>query len=441
MIRTFCLLIASLFFAMLAPAAAADISLPQVLVDAMRVLPEKTGPADAIAIVNQYIAANPNDGKGYAVRCSATSLALERARKNSKTALSDCQKAIQLSPKSTFAHLVYADILYDSGSLSDSIPQYSAAIDLGLTTHGVFRKRCDAYRRTGKLDAALQDCQRQVALTPGDFASQLALGMIQIARSNNSTAVATLNCAIHLNPNNILVLYWRGIAYARLDKNAEADADFSAALAQGDQSPDTYYERGLVREKLGRTAAAIADIILAGVMYERDGLTKQAATARAALATLQGAPPVQPTPDTRGMDYTFTAADMRQLIKGYQAALSDKNSNVTLSISELSPVKMPAYNPTWNLTNATLDASGKAHISITFATTLGKRKFADAITHGLLLGLAASGYAGPHFKKAYDNMLTADTSLGANAPDPFLNRRKLANILVQIFNKLKDESK
>jgi tetratricopeptide (TPR) repeat protein len=289
-----------------------------LLIFALRVLPagaQATLPADlesilqasttgenlnqALAAANAYIAVHPNDGNGFAVRCEVGVALVEQHAGDVKAVLSDCGRALALAPQSAFAHYAAADVFYNGGYFKASLDQYNQAIVLGETGRGIFWKRCDAERRLGRLDDALTDCNKQVTLTPGDPFARYARGRLEVARQAYAAAVADLGAALS-NPQRPFVVdayYWRGTAYASLGEYAAADADLSSAIARGDMSPDTYFQRAQVREHLGREAEAQADLQKAADGYRAAGLDGRAAAAEAMLRVPQNVTaPASPSP-------------------------------------------------------------------------------------------------------------------------------------------------
>lgn len=233
--------------------------------------------------VDAYVAAHPHDGNGFALQCAIDESSALSHGLDVLAVVPECQRALALAPQSAFANYVTGDALYDAGSVAESIPYYSKAIDLGVS-YGVFWKRCDAYRRTGDLTSAFADCKKQLALTPNDFHALYGYGHLQYARAQYADAITNLSLALAINPNDINALYWRGMAYASLGKFAPAEADFTRCIALGDQAADTYFERGQVRRNLGKNSEGIADLQEALKIYRAHGMTEQANRVEAILS-------------------------------------------------------------------------------------------------------------------------------------------------------------
>lgn len=236
--------------------------------------------------LDQYVTAHPDDGNAAAVRCAVEHRVAMNQRQSLADAIEDCRKAVALAPQSSLTHLTLADALYDSGQIAASLPEYSSAIDLGETRFGIFWRRCDANRRTGNLDAALSDCNRQVQLTPALFQAVYARGVLYVFRKDYPNAIVDLTAAISEKGDDINALYWRGLAYLGIGNAANAEVAFTTCITLGDRAPDTIYYRGLARRALGKTSDAISDLTQAVNEYQAAGMTEQANRAKQVLSQL-----------------------------------------------------------------------------------------------------------------------------------------------------------
>jgi tetratricopeptide (TPR) repeat protein len=237
-----------------------------------------------VAAADAYVAAHPDDGNGFAVRCGFESAVSNDERQRQK-ALADCKTALQLAPQSGFVHYEYADVLYDDEQWTDSLKEYTAALELGETGRGIYWKRCDAYRRTGDLDAALHDCDAEVART-GSFYGYYTRGRLNVERKDYAHAIQDLTTALASMPQSINALYWRGTAYLQSSDPQKADRDFTQAIALGDTSPDTYYWRGWARLNLHEKAKTREDWETALKGYRESGMPFQAGQVQALLTKI-----------------------------------------------------------------------------------------------------------------------------------------------------------
>jgi Flp pilus assembly protein TadD len=81
------------------------------------------------------------------------------------------------------------------------------------------------------------------------------------ATSGDSNAgLAYCNKALELRPNQASILDSRGLLFLRLNQNAEAKADFDAALTTQPKLAGSLFARGVAKRRLGDTASGDADI-------------------------------------------------------------------------------------------------------------------------------------------------------------------------------------
>lgn len=65
----------------------------------------------------------------------------------------------------------------------------------------------------------------------------------------------------------------RGIAKIALDDFKGAIHDFTSAIDQAPECAEAYYNRGLVQDYFGDSAAATEDLLIAKDLFEKQGIT------------------------------------------------------------------------------------------------------------------------------------------------------------------------
>ncbi len=423
-----------------APALGATV-LPPDLLAALQMGGSAAALAKALSIADAYIAAHPQDGVGYSARCEIRArIAEEDASANASAALADCQRAVQLSPNVAFTHSAYGDYLYDAGSYPDALAQYTAAVSLGQTDFGIFWKRCDALRRVGRLADALDDCNKQIELTPNDGVAYYTRGRLEAAQANYQGAISDLTIALRAPnmPFAIDALYWRGVSYESLRNYVLADDDFTAAIGRGDGSPDTYFQRAQALQALNRPSEAAADLKKASDGYRAAGLPDRTAALQSILSNAQSGGSANASGTTFQFEsFTFDATEVAKLFDGLRAALDPKDKSIHLNMVVASPSQMPAYETTWHYAGVQVNPDGTPTITLLFAGSASKQDLITGVEAGTFLGLAQSGYAGTKWKAAYDAVAAADARLGSNAADPFQNRRTFALQLAALYERLR----
>ena len=355
----------------------------------MKIMVKFAGPQE-LGRVNGYIANHPQDGDGYAMRCSiAAQIGDMNDASISPEGLADCKKAIELSPKSGYAHMIYGDVLYEQWKFPDALAEYTLSIESGQTDDEIYWRRCDANRRTGNLDAALADCTKQLALTPKDTSTLFSRGQVEDARGDYAAAVTDFTTVMQRPALKLNADYWRGLAYNGLKQYAAADADFSDAMSLGDKSPDTYYQRGIARRNLGRTSDALADFTAALAGYQSHHIADGTIKTQFALSQLTG--------DKRDYKFAGISFTSDEITAFFGAVKTTK-----LVIESKSPAEMPQDESNWHYVSATQTADGQPEIHGWVSQSLSGTPLHQAQENMTILGLADLGATSPKWKSVYE---------------------------------------
>jgi tetratricopeptide (TPR) repeat protein len=176
-------------------------------------------------------------------------LYLHARRGEHKRAIADCDEALKFSPGHVEASLNRGLALLALGDFRAAIADFDRALDSrqkGLMTFAgrfstrypeLYRARSEARRQLGDLDGALAD----------------------------------LNLALGLNPDDAEALVRRGHLYATRRDFAHAIADFDRAIALGRGDADIYKARGEARAAAGDEAGARSDREHSDQLKAKDG--------------------------------------------------------------------------------------------------------------------------------------------------------------------------
>lgn len=116
--------------------------------------------------------------------------------------------------------------------------------------------------RTEQADIDMEDTtgRLKVTLVPVDIASlSLMTGAAHMRLEEFDRAVECLSLCLEKNPEASLALYLRGSSLLALERHQEAEADFDAAMAAGEDEEKCRYGRALCRMQLGETDGAMED--------------------------------------------------------------------------------------------------------------------------------------------------------------------------------------
>lgn len=122
---------------------------------------------------------------------------------------------------------------------------------------------------------------------------------------------------------------------------------------------------------------------------------------------------------------TVSDGDVKMMLVALHHALQPNDDAVLVAVSMKTAAEMPVYERDWHYAG-TDQKDGKPNVHVWLVQGLSGVALQHAITASFMLGLADAGYGGAAWKNAYVAAAAADSALGSDAKDPFVNRRKLA---------------
>lgn len=142
-----------------------------------------------------------------------------------------------------------------TGNIAGAIEDYTAAIGDGQTADAdLYYARGSLYKQSGRAKEAQEDFQRALAKDPQHHQAMLALGISAGKAKKNR-----LEAILAEQPENAIALAQRGAVLLEEKKYAAALTDFDSAEYYGYREAALYINRGIAKEKLNRTEAALAD--------------------------------------------------------------------------------------------------------------------------------------------------------------------------------------
>lgn len=134
------------------------------------------------------------------------------------------------------------------------------------------------------------------------------------------------------------------------------------------------------------------------------------------------------TVQTGDRTITVNQNDLRQLLNALHTALSPADNKVMVALKK--PSEMPSYAPDWYYAGLTPGSNGAGPAITVWVRDDLKGDIAEsAMAKSFMLGLMDGNYAGTDMKQLYDAYAKLDAAQGPNAPNPFVNRQKLADAL------------
>ncbi len=108
---------------------------------------------------------------------------------------------------------------------SNSIADYSKAIEFAPHSADVYFNRADAYDELGEYGKAIADYNKAIELDPNHASAYFNRGCAYGEIGAYDKAILDYNKAIELNPNNALAYYNRGLAYREKGEVSKAVSD------------------------------------------------------------------------------------------------------------------------------------------------------------------------------------------------------------------------
>ncbi len=212
----------------------------------------KTGAA--IAAYGDLLQAAPTHLNGLRHRAQ---LLLEAGKP--EDASHDLSAALVAYPEDGETWSLYGDCLRALQRDKDAASAYRKAMENGLNTSVVNRKRGDALSASGEQEAALESYSIAIKLRLDDPESYLARGILLLKLKRERDAIDDFTRAIDFKPDYAFAYFRRGQAWGDLRQfdNAVRDLTIFLRLKPGDSQALAY--RGAAYDTLGRVEEALAD--------------------------------------------------------------------------------------------------------------------------------------------------------------------------------------
>lgn len=139
--------------------------------------------------------------------------------------------------------------------------------------------------RWASAERHLLEAMRLEPGSPGNILLMSNLGIVQFQQGRGDEAIATLNSALGMAPNAVVVLTNRARLLAAMGRNGEAFADYSRVIALDSTQTSALFNRGMLAMAGGDLTTARADF--ASLQRQKPD-ARETAMAMAALLTRDG---------------------------------------------------------------------------------------------------------------------------------------------------------
>ena len=170
----------------------------------------------------------------------------DEVHENVKRAVADFEKALPMVPadkpetKQMHDQLlqVMAQAYYRAGDLKHAIASLEAVTAADPSNNTAALLLANLYLENGQLDAGKAEIEKLPASAITDPTTYLNLGILFLNKKNPADAVTYFSKAIAMDPKGVDAFYYRGLAYAQMNKTAEARADFEQVVAMAPDAPE-----------------------------------------------------------------------------------------------------------------------------------------------------------------------------------------------------------
>ena len=185
-------------------------------------------------------------------RCVAYAAKHDYAR-----ALPDCERAVELAPKSGLAVFRRGTIRFLTGDLDGALLDCERAIRLDPNIAEAYRGRASVYNRRRQYDRAIQDYGDALRLKP-DAATYYRRGWSYFQKRYYDSAKQDFDEAIRLG-SGASTYYYRGWCYFYTGDYGRAIADFDEAIRLNPNVASAYRSRASIHNRLREYDLAIRD--------------------------------------------------------------------------------------------------------------------------------------------------------------------------------------
>jgi len=197
-----------------------------------RVLSAKQDYGAAMKSFNRAIQRNPNDASIYAHRGQ-----VHRYQGDTQAALADYDHSLKLDPRNTIVLLLRAEVRQLRGDTAGALADVEKAMQLQPGFLPTIRLRAEILATAGKIGEAIDSLKGLSEARPKDAELRMQLGRYYLAQGNVEGAIEAFEQVLGQDPKNWEALRLRGDAELTIGKQAEAIADYEAAVTlQADDS-------------------------------------------------------------------------------------------------------------------------------------------------------------------------------------------------------------
>ncbi len=180
---------------------------------------------EALETFNQAIQHSPKSPAPYIQRAR-----LHAVNTDNEAAINDLNQALQLDPNGIGALLLRARVYYQAEKPAEALHDVNEALRLRPAYVPALRLRAELLAGAGKLGEAIADMKRLTEALPANSELLMQLGLFYSANRQPKRAIEIFTAVLTEDQKHWLALRYRADAHLSISEQAEAVADYEAAL-------------------------------------------------------------------------------------------------------------------------------------------------------------------------------------------------------------------
>jgi|GEM_PF-869385 len=185
-------------------------------------------------------------------------------------AVSDYNKAIQLSPDSAVAYNYRGMTYIELGNYKKAVEDFNTAIELKPNRIAGYINRGFAYTELEDFQKAKKDYDYAIYMEPRNEFAYLNRGRLYAKAGDSNEAIKDYDRVILLNPRISIAYAGRGANYAALKDYENASKDLNTAIELNPKNSDAMYSLGTVYLNMGEIDKAIEHYKSAARLGDKD---------------------------------------------------------------------------------------------------------------------------------------------------------------------------
>ncbi|MBX3424706.1 MAG: tetratricopeptide repeat protein [Pirellulales bacterium] len=182
---------------------------------------------------------------------------------NHAAAVNMIESAVRMDAEHAPTQIRAGEMLLHTGAVDEAIARADAAIAIDRSLGGAWALRGAAYRRHSQPERALADFHQALRYSPHDVPTLLAVAELQYQLGRPQRCLATVHHLLDsYGPGDEpqRALWLEGLAYAAVDRPADAAASLYAATARGPANADLLVQLAKAEAAAGRPVAAASTV-------------------------------------------------------------------------------------------------------------------------------------------------------------------------------------